>query len=405
MILTYQAVDSGGKPSSDTVEAGSTKDALELLRRRGLFVTQISDASPTHANAASPALDSRTARLPLKTLALFTRQIAMLLRAGSGLVPAITAISRQMSNPRQQALLGQLITDLEEGTTLTEALRKHPETFDGAYCAIVAAGEASATLPKVFDRLALIVGRQRAMRNKILGTLAYPCLLIVMCTSIFQVLLFFVLPRFADMFVQLGVETPASTQALLAVGEFVRDYWPALLAGMVGTVFGGVVLARTEWGRQWLSDVQIRIPFVGRVRSRLIQGQVLRTMGMLTESRVGLLDTLELAGRSTRNGRFRQLFADLEAAVTSGGLLSTAFEESGLLDPAICQAVRTGEESGNLGEALSYCADTLDEANEELISVFARLIEPVILLGMGAVVGGVAISLFLPLFDITSAIQ
>ena len=151
--------------------------------------------------------------------------------------------------------------------------------------------------------------------------------------------------------------------------------------------------------------MQIRIPFIGRLRSRLIQGQILRTMGMLTESRVGVLETLELAGRSTRNRRFQGLFNDLEAAVTSGGLLSTAFEDSGIVEPAICQAVRTGEESGNLSDALSYCADILDETNEELINVFARLLEPVILLGMGVVVGGVAISLFMPLFDLTSAIH
>ena len=203
----------------------------------------------------------------------------------------------------------------------------------------------------------------------------------------------------------MGADIPASTQALLSLGTFVRSYWPVLLAGAVGGVVGGVVMVRSAWGKQWLSDVQIHIPLIGGLRSRLIQGQILRTMGMLTEARVGLLETLELAGRTSINRRFRRLFVELEKAVTSGGLLSTAFEESGLVEPAICQAVRTGEDSGNLGEALSYCADIIDENNEELISVFARLIEPVILLGMGAVVGGVAISLFLPLFDLTSAIR
>lgn len=405
MILTYQAVDAEGRPSSDSVEAGNTGDALELLRRRGLFVTQISPAKQVHTGATANSAGSPAPGMPLKTLALFTRQMAMLLRAGSGLVPAVMAISRQMPNPRHKALLSSLVMDLEEGSTLTDALRKHPATFDAVYCAIVAAGEASATLSKVFERLALIVGRQRALRKKILGTLAYPCLLITMCTGIIQVLLLFVLPRFADMFEQLGVETPASTQALLVAGKIMRGYWPLLLAGFGALVFGGIAMARTAWGRQWMSNIQIQIPFIGRLRSRLIQGQIFRTMGMLTESKVGLLETLELAGRSTNNNRYRRLFDDLEQAVTSGGLVSTTFEASGLVEPALCQAVHTGEDSGNLSEALTYCADILDETNEELINVFARLMEPVILLGMGVVVGGVAISLFLPLFDLTAAIQ
>ncbi|MFQ5591849.1 MAG: type II secretion system F family protein [Phycisphaerae bacterium] len=404
MLLTYQAVDSEGKHCSDTVDANSTRDAVNILRSRGLFVTQISESERDHSQQLVQ-LDSRPPRMPLRTLTLFTRQMAMLLRAGSGLVPAVTAIARQMSHPRHRALLRRIIIDLEEGSTLTEALRAHPDTFDPVYCAVVAAGEASASLAKVFDRLAVLVQRRRALRKKILGTLAYPCLLIVMCVSILQVLVFFVLPRFADMFTQLHVEAPASTQALLSLGKAISGYWPVLLIGTAALCVGGALGARTETGKQWLSDIQLCIPFLGRLRSRLIQGQVLRTMGMLTESRVGLLETLELASRSTRNSRFRKMFASLEHAVTSGGSLSTAFEESGIVEPAICEAVRTGEESGNLSEALSYCADILDESNEELINVLARLIEPAILICMGFVVGGVAIALFLPLFDLTSAIR
>jgi type II secretory pathway component PulF len=405
MILSYDAVDANGAQRSDTVEASSAKDALEILRRRGLFVTQISESQPRKAVSSHQHHGPQTAALPLGVLALFTRQMAMLLRAGSGLVPAIAAISRQMSNERHKLMLHNLIVDLEEGSPLNEALRKHPSAFDPVYCAIVAAGEASATIANVFERLTAIVGRRRLLRKKMLGALAYPALLITMCTAILLVLLFFVLPRFADMFVQLGVKTPASTRALLAVGETVSGHWPMLLLTGAALAFATLLGARTPQGRQWLSDIQIVIPVVGRLRSQLIQAQVLRTMGMLIESRVGVLETLELAGRSTTNRRFRQLFDSMERTVTSGGLISTALEDSGLIAPAICQAVRTGEESGNLGEALSYCADVLDETNEELVNVFARLIEPLILLVMGAVVGGVAISLFMPLFDLTAAIR
>jgi type II secretory pathway component PulF len=334
-----------------------------------------------------------------------TRQVAMLLRAGSGIVPAFSAIQRQTTRPGHTALIGRIIADLEDGLPLTDALRKHPRSFDAVYCAIVAAGEASGTLTEMFDRLSVIVGKTRAMRKKILGALAYPCLLTVMCSHIFLVLLFFVIPRFNDMFIQLGVEAPASTKMLLATSGALRAYWP-LLAGAVILAAAGVFwLVTSDRGKAWLSDVQLMIPLLGRLRSRLIQGQVFRTMGTLLESRVNVLEALGLVRESTRNRRFQSLFDELEAALQSGGRLSTTFESSGIVEPYICQAVHTGEDTGNLGGAITFCADMLDETNEELINLIMKLLEPLILIVMGAAVGGVAISLFMPLFDLTAGIR
>ena len=405
MIITYDAIDRAGRRTRDAVEAANPKEAVELLRHRGLFVTNVQEKPRPEAVEGKSFTGSRENRLPVKTLAMFTRQMAMLLRAGSAVVPAIVAIGRQMRRPAHTALLDVIVADLEEGATVKDALRKHRHTFDSVYCAIIAAGEASGNLTEMFDRLSVIVGKKRAMRKKIIGAFAYPALLVSMCAVILLVLLLFVLPRFANMFVQLGVDAPASTKALLATGAMVRQYWPFLLAGAVALGFGAVATLKSAPGRRWLSDLQIRVPVLGSVRSRLIQAQIFRTMGMLLESRVGLLDSLELARVSTTNNRFQALFVALEETVTSGGRLTTAFEDSGLIEPYICQATHTGEDSGNLGGALTYCADILDETNEELINVVTKLLEPTILIGLGLIVGGVAISLFLPLFDLTSALR
>jgi len=417
MILTYDAIDAGGRSTTDSIEAQNAREAVEQLRSRGLYVKKILESSPAVARASQkPKLTgSQTARerfgernlghLPLKPLVLMTRQLAMLLRAGSGLVPAVSAIQRQMTKPNHAALLGMLVNDLEDGMTLTQTLQKHPRTFDAVYCAIVAAGEASGTLTEMFERLSVIVGKRRAMRKKILGALAYPALLIAMCFHIMLVLLFFVLPRFNAMFIQLGVETPATTKALLSTSDVLRNYWPVLL--FIAAALGGTAAwaLTSRAGQQWLSNVQLFIPVMGKLRSRLIQGQIFRTMGMLLESRVDVLDTIDLVRESTRNGRFQKLFSDLQQAVTSGGRLSTAFEASTIVEPYICQAIYTGEDSGNLGASMSFCADMLDESNEEFVTLITRLIEPLILIIMGFVVGGVAISLFVPLFDMTSAIK
>lgn len=407
MQLTFEAVDAKGRATSDAIDAANTADAVDQLRRRGLYVTRIRQAGEKQTSSRErPSLEpAASAKLPLNTLAQMTRQLAMLLKSGSGLVPALSAISRQMKKPGHAQMLQNIVADLEDGASLSDALRKHPQCFDSVYCAIVAAGEASATLPEMFQRLSAIVMKRRAMRKKILGSLAYPALLVLMCGNILNVVLFFVLPRFATMFKQLGVEVPITTRYLLDLGEFIGAYWPGLLGAMIvlGAVLG--LLLTKDAGRQWLTDVQLKVPLFGQLQSRLIQGQVFRTIGMLLEAGVGVLETLELARRSTRNREFQQLFDRIDDCVKSGGRLSAAFENTRLIDPYICQAIHTGEESGSLGPAITFCADNLDETNEELVNVMTRLLEPIILMGMGIVVGGVAISLFMPLFDLTSAIR
>lgn len=405
MILTYEAVDKKGHRTSDTVEAADVKDGVEQLRRRGLYVSRISESSGQPLRSAPRFGRSQSVKLPLKATAVLTRQLSMLLRSGSSVVPAFAAIGRQMTKPDHAELMNSIVVDLEEGVALSEALRKHPRTFDPVYCAVVAAGEASATLPEMFERLSLIVGKRRALRNQILGALAYPVLLIMMSVHIVMALLLFVIPRFSDMFTQLAVDPPASTRFLMWVSGLLSSYWPLMLAIVLLSGFGLAALISSERGRQWICDKQLSVPVLGNLRSKLIQASIFRTMGMLLESGVGVLDAFELARVSTANSRFQKLFADLEESVTSGGTMANSFEESRMIEPYICQAIRTGEESGNLGGSLTYAADLLDETNAELIGVTMKLIEPIILIVLGFVVGGVAISLFLPMFDMTAAMN
>jgi type II secretory pathway component PulF len=365
-------------------------------------------ASPRRP-APAPAAGDRAApgpetTIPISQLVLFTRQMSMLLTSGSGLVPALAAIGPQMRAEKHRRMLEAIRSDLEEGVTLTEALHRFPRAFDASYCAVVAAGESSARLPQMFARLALIIGKRRAMRNKIIGSLIYPALLIVLSIKIMAVMLFFVVPRFAGMFASLGVKVPASTQVLLSVAGILRGYWYLVVLLLAGVIGGLVYLLRSAPGRQFLSNIQTRIPIAGRLASRLIQGQTFRILGMLLEARVGLLEALELAAQVTRNDQFQNLYQGLHDAVTRGESISGALDSGKLIGPSIVQAVRTGEQSGRLGEAVTFAADVLDEENTELLSTATKLIEPMVLIIMGVIVGTVAISLFMPLFDMTSAV-
>lgn len=424
MNVAYEAVDAAGRRSRDTLDAPDIPTALAHLHAQGLYVTSAtpqgqkkrSRVEGGKSRAKRRALSdlrasararrgSNVERMPLSALVVFTRQMAMLMRAGSGVVPALAAIARQTTKPAPRAMIRRLIDQLENGTPLAEAFRRFPQTFDPVYVAAVAAGEASGSLEHAFERLATVVAKRRAMRNKVIGALSYPTLLVTMCCGIFAVLVTFIIPRFSTVFEELGVHPPPSTRVLLATGGLVASYWPIVLGVAVLAAGGLVLFLLSAAGRQWLSDMQTQVPGVGRLRCRLIQAEVFRTIGMLLESGVGVLDTLVLARQSTRNRRFQALFDSLEEDVTSGRRLSTAFEGSGLVEPYVCQAVSTGEDSGKLGDAMTYCADTLDETNAELIGTLLRLLEPVILVAMGLVVGSVAVSLFLPLFDLTSAMR
>lgn len=406
MRLAYQAIDGRGQSRDDTVQAATVKEGVESLRRQGLFVTRISAEKEEGGDEAGSAVDAGELaryRLPLSKLVLFTRQMSMLLTSGSALVPALTAIGKQLSHPRQQRMLAILREELEKGSTLCDALGKFPGTFEASYCAVVAAGESSATLPRMFERLATVLGKRRGMRNKVLGALIYPCLLTGLSAGILGIMMFFVVPRFAAMFDTLGVELPQTTKLMMHSATGLTHSWPFLAALVVAVIVGMYVLLRTDRGVQCMANVQIRIPLVGRLLSRLIQAQTFRVLGMLLEARVGLLEALELARRVTRNDRYQALYDQLGESVTRGESVHSALESSDLLSPSIVQAVRTGEESGRLGEAIGYVADVLDEENGEMLGVLTKLIEPLILIGMGLVVGTVAISLFMPLFDMTAA--
>ncbi len=406
MNLVYDAINEKGQHVHDTVQAASVKEGVEALRRQGYFVTHVAPSTVEGAQGgvAKKKGGDEKYSLPLKQLMMFTRQMSMLLTSGSALVPAINAVSAQMKSPSAKAMLAVVRDDLEQGMMLTDALRKHPNAFNSSYCAVVAAGESSATLPQMFNRLAHIISKQRATRNKIIGSLIYPILLLALSVKILAVMMFFVVPRFAGMFGTLGVELPWSTKVMLSTANTLRSQW-ILIALMVATSIAGVVfLFRTHKGRQILANVQTRIPFLGRLMSRLIQGQTFRILGMLLEARVGLLESLDLARGVTANDQFQAIYDNLEDSVTRGESISGALEDSSLISPSVVQAIKTGEQSGRLGESITFVADILDEENTELLGTATKLIEPLILIIMGAVVGAVAISLFMPLFDMTSAV-
>ncbi len=406
MLVEFEAVDRAGQSLQDTIEADDVRSAVDQLRKRDLIVTR---AAPTGSGSISRSkpkekkTEFSKVRMKGKDLTMFTRQMAMLLKAGSSVVPALQSVAQHFTKPPLKKLIERIAADLEEGATLATAIRKYPDIFNSSYCAIIAAGEASAQLTEMFTRLANIVGERRAMRNKVIGAMAYPVLLTGLSSGIIMVLLFFVLPRFSIMFETLNVPLPTTTEMLLGLSANLREHWIAFVSGFLAISVATTLAVTKPAARSVIGEIAMRIPMLGGLLSGLIQGEMFRVMGMLVEAKVGLLDAIDLARGITTNGKYQKLFKDMESEVTTGGSVSDALENSGLIQPYVCHAVRTGEGTGQLGASLTYVADVLDEDNGELINTVTKLMEPMILIVMGVVVGTVSLSLFTPMFDMATA--
>ena len=401
MKLAYQAIDKNGAMVHDVTDAKDAAEAVENLRRLGMFVTEISPASESAGKPKSTGSLGRGKRL--KYLAMFTRQLYVLVGCGIPLTQALEALERQVKPGPWKEVLGDIHARVEEGTPLSEALAKHPHYFDPIVRSMIEAGEAGGNFAAMLDRLSTLVKKQVHTRSSIIGAMVYPCLLVVVSINVMITMLTFVLPRFADLFKTLDSPLPPSTKFLMALSEIMRTYWWALLMGIVGGVIGMKTWLASEHGKRSIDTLVIRLPKFGVLIRNFVTARLIRTLGLLLQSRVQLLDALRLTRAGTVNHHYSDLLTRAEQAVTRGEPISSAFSREDLIPSNIYEALRNGERSGQVGPLLLNMADFMDEENEVVMKSLTSIIEPLILIVLGVLVGGVALSMFLPLFDLTSA--
>ncbi len=407
MKLAYDAVSASGTPVSDVIEAASVDEAMEALRGKGMFVTQIEPETNRQAKAKSRkavspgiTLKSRTKRL--KQVAMFSRQLNVLVATGTPLADGLAALERQVKDEDFRAQLGLVREQVEHGSTLYEALGRSPHYFDEVYRNIIKAGESAGALPTMLDRLAILTRKQVQVRSQISGAMIYPCVLIFISIVVLAVMLTLVMPRFTGMFETLDVPLPATTQMLMAASALLRAYWWAVVLGVIGSAVGLMFAVRTPGGKRVLDDLMIKLPTLSSVTRSYATARIARLMGVLIECNVPLLDTLQLVRNATGNGHYEKLMAKAEETVVSGEPVSGAFADDRLIEPALYEAVRNGEQSGRLSMLMITVADFMDEENDTRLKALTSLFEPLILVVLGLMVGGIAISMFMPMFDLTS---
>lgn len=403
MQFTYEAMSFDGRVVSDRIDGNTPGEVAEALRADGLTVLRLEAARGAARRDAAAEPQRRSGSVKSNDLVLFTQQLKMLLEAGSALVPALEAVEQQATKPSVRQLVRGVRQHVEEGGTLTEAFRERPEAFKPVFCSMVAAGEATATLPQTFDRLNELAVRQQKTRKTIMGALLYPAILSVLCIAVAGVVVGFVVPRFTDLFKNLGSDLPPVTQLMFDISGYALDYWPVGAAALAVLLVGLVISWRVQRLRLVLDALLLKTPVVGRLVARLTFARVLRIWAAMLRSHVPLIETIQHSRSALTNAAFVRLVSDVEEAVAGGGSIGRTLAESGLVQPVIASAIRTGEENGRLSEAVEFVSTWLDHDNGQLVASLTRVVEPALLAGMGLFVGLVAMSLFIPLFDLAMA--
>lgn len=403
MQFAYEALRSDGSTVTACLEAGGRAEAADTLRQQGLSVLRLEERAAEPETERSWSSGLHRSKITARDLILLTRQMKMLLEAGTPLVPALAAAEEQTTKPAMRALLARLRVRVEEGDSLAAALEQETGSFDPVFRTMIGAGEATASLPQVFGRLCGLAQQQLQIRKMIIGAMIYPVVLTMLMTGVVSVLLLFVVPRFRSLFATLRSPLPASTKVMFEASQWAKHGWPYVLVGLVAAVAALVVCYRLPATRRWLDEVIVRVPLVGRLVGRLVFARVVRVWAAMLRCHIPLLEAIRQSRAAITNTAFLRLLTQVEESVSSGGRMGQAIAGARLADPVIVSAIRTGEENGRLAEAVDFVSTWLDEDNTTVVQHVTRLVEPILLAVMGVVVGTVAMSLFVPLFDLATA--
>ncbi|MEM1071887.1 MAG: type II secretion system F family protein [Planctomycetota bacterium] len=401
MKFAYKAFRADGSIVSGSVAAGSRPEAEQELRSQGLF--------PESVTTADLAGDPSKTRRPLisssrlRWLGAFTRQMTVLSAGGCSVVEALAAAERQTADPKWRSVIADVRAHVENGESLSDAMARHPRVFDDVFRSLIASGESGGEMRSILERLTAMTRQQTVTRNAVTGAMVYPVLLLTVSVSVLIGLVIQVLPRFAELFETLNAPIPPSTAVLLAVSNTLRDH-TLLIAGALAVAIGGLIwYARTQAGRIAAQRIAVSAPFLGSTVRSFILARIARVLGVLLDARVPLLEAIEIATASAKNHGYVQLMTGVRAAVERGENMSEALAGSALIPEAFSETVRNGEQSGQMGEVMVVLADMMDEDNQMLLRSLTSVLEPLILTVLGLLVGGVALSLFLPLFDLTAS--
>ncbi len=403
----YQVRNAQGQVQVGVLGADSAASAAAVLRNQGMHVMSVSTvgAAASAGGLLQKLKDLNGGNPTQKHVLDFTTQLAVMIRAGINLRTALEGIAEQTTHVKFKKVITQLRTDVEGGKQFSEALLRHPKLFGPLYVNMVRASEMSGSFSKMLDRIAAYIGQQIETRKMVIGAAIYPSVIGTLAVAVTVFLLTFVLPKFYQVFEGKEDVLPWATTFLMNVSKGMVAYWPYLLGGLVAIVGGGYAFTRTEVGAFWVDTLKLRIPIVRAMFRALYISRSLQTMGQLVNAGVPLLDTLAITGDISGNQLFKGMWKRVYTNVKSGKKITAALAKDSLLPKAVTQMISAGEESGKLGEVLDEISSYYARQLKDAIKAVTGMIEPIMILMMGTVVGFIAMAIILPIFKMSQIVK
>ncbi len=403
----YQVRSSSGQVVVGVLGAESAASAANSLRAQGSHVLSLSQV---HSANSSSALMQRfrelnSGRPSLKHVLDFTTQLAVMVRAGIGIRSALEGIAEQTTHQRFKQIILGLKSDVESGKQFSEALSRHPALFNPLYVNMVRASEMSGSFGKMLDRIAAYTAQQIETKKMVIGAMIYPGVIATMAVSVTIFLLTFVLPKFGAVFKGKEEVLPWATKFLMALSEWTVANWPYLLVAAVFALGAIIFLAKTELGRYWLDIAKLRVPIFRAMFRSLYISRSLQTMGELINAGVPMLDTLAITGDISGNTLYKRMWRRVYTAVKQGKKIAATLGQTKLLPHAVVQMIGAGEESGKLGEVLDEVARYYSKQLRDAIKAVTSMIEPIMIVIMGSIVGFIAMAIILPIFKMSQIVR
>jgi type IV pilus assembly protein PilC len=397
----YTAVNSFGQESSGEINAPDQAGAREALRVRGLLALELNEQA-----VGTPVSGITARKIKPKSLQIFSRQFATMIEAGLNIVTALVILEEQTEDRKLADVIAALRADVEGGRLLSEAMARHPKVFSRLFISMVEAGEAAGILDVVLDRVAFQIEKETKIKRRVKGAMMYPLMVMAFATLVLIGMLMFLVPVFTDMFKQLGGELPTPTKIVVAASDFIRAKPYIVFPAMILLVVGFIRAKKTEPGRRLWDRVRIRAPMgIGKVIVKIGVARFSRTLSTLVGSGVDIIRSLEITGQTAGNTLIEDAAAHIRERVTQGVPIAVPLTEQAIFPPMVAHMVRVGEETGELEKMLSKIADFYEDEVDSAIATISSVIEPVMMIGVGIVVGVIIIAMYMPMFKLLTLIQ
>ena len=413
----YEAMDNTGLEIKESIDAGSEAEAQQKIKEKGFFVTKIQEKGRTSKTKSKTSSDQKKKQqsrkkttfaiggVRPKQLCTFTRQLSTLQDAGLPILRSLRILEGQSKpGPLKNSLIG-VIEDIESGSTLSEAMGKQPKAFDNLYVNMVKAGEAGGALEIILQRLAEFKERSQSLKRKVQGAMIYPVAVITVATGIVGFIMYWIIPKFKKIFQDFGIELPAITTTLIYISDWVVNYFYLIPAIPIVFWLMVKIIKKNKTGEYVVDWIWLKIPILGKIVEKSIVARTSRTLGTLISSGVPILEALIIARDTAGNAVFRRAFDNIYAAIREGESMAVPLKEARIVDDMVVNMVDVGEETGALDTMLYKIADVYDEEVSVLVEGLINLLEPLMVVILGLIVGFIVIALFMPLIKLLNSLS